>query len=170
MRLNCGDTCPKSGSYKVIDVKGNVINSIWVGEGETMPPTQYSDCHYESEPINIRIYNKNRRKLRFFRGEKAFFIAKVGTKLGLKQIIEFFHFFNLVLFILFQVRINKRGGGAVGCVTNPKAYKFALNTAFLTACHKSVTKVVRVVVREKVFYMLSKHCRRKLLDFIKINM
>jgi hypothetical protein len=49
MRLNCGDTCPKSGNYKVIDSNGNVINSIHVGEGETMPPTQYSDCHYESE-------------------------------------------------------------------------------------------------------------------------
>ena len=49
MKLNCGDTCPKSGSYKVVDRKGNVINSVWVGEGETMPPTQYSDCHYEIE-------------------------------------------------------------------------------------------------------------------------
>lgn len=38
MKLNCGDTCPKSGSYKVVDRKGNVINSVWVGEGETMPP------------------------------------------------------------------------------------------------------------------------------------
>lgn len=49
MKLNCGDTCPKSGSYKVIDGRGNVINSVWVGKGETMPPTQYSDCYYESE-------------------------------------------------------------------------------------------------------------------------
>ncbi len=49
MRLNCGDTCPKSGRYCVIDGKGNVINCVWVGEGETMPPTQYSDCHYESD-------------------------------------------------------------------------------------------------------------------------
>lgn len=49
MKLNCGDTCPKSGSYKVVDGKGNVINTINVAEGETMPPTQYSDCHYESE-------------------------------------------------------------------------------------------------------------------------
>jgi hypothetical protein len=47
MRLNCGDTCPKSGSYKVVDAKGNVINSVYVDEGETMPPTQHSDCHYE---------------------------------------------------------------------------------------------------------------------------
>ena len=49
MKLNCGDTCPRSGSYKVVAGKGNVIKSVYVGEGETMPPTQYSDCHYESE-------------------------------------------------------------------------------------------------------------------------
>ncbi len=49
MRLNCGDTCPRSGSYKVVDEKGNVINSVYVGKGETMPPTQSSGCHYESE-------------------------------------------------------------------------------------------------------------------------
>jgi hypothetical protein len=47
MRLNCGDTCPKSGSYKVIDKSGKTINNVWVSEGETMPPTQQSDCHYE---------------------------------------------------------------------------------------------------------------------------
>ena len=49
MKLDCGDVCPKSGAYKVIDAKGNVINSVWVGQGETMPPTQVSDCHYEIE-------------------------------------------------------------------------------------------------------------------------
>jgi len=49
MRLNCGDTCPKTGSYNVIDAEGKVVNTIYVGEGETMPPTQYSNCHYESE-------------------------------------------------------------------------------------------------------------------------
>ncbi len=48
MRLNCGDTCPKTGSYNVVDTQGNVINTIYVGEGETMPPTQRSDCYYES--------------------------------------------------------------------------------------------------------------------------
>lgn len=47
MNLNCGDICPKSGSYKVVNSKGNVINSVYVGEGQSMPPTQYSDCHYE---------------------------------------------------------------------------------------------------------------------------
>lgn len=49
MRLNCGDTCPKTGSYNVINEEGKIINTIYVGEGETMPPTEYSNCHYESE-------------------------------------------------------------------------------------------------------------------------
>ena len=49
MRLNCGDICPKTGSYKVINREGKVVNTIYVGEGETMPPTQISDCYYESE-------------------------------------------------------------------------------------------------------------------------
>ena len=49
MRLNCGDTWPKSGYYKVLDAKGNLINTVYVDEGESMPPTQYSHCHYESE-------------------------------------------------------------------------------------------------------------------------
>ena len=49
MRLNCGDTCPKTGSYKVVNEEGRVVNTVYVGEGETMPPTQYSNCHYESE-------------------------------------------------------------------------------------------------------------------------
>ena len=48
MRLNCGDTCPKTGSYNVVDAQGNVINTIYVGEGEAMPPTQRSGCYYES--------------------------------------------------------------------------------------------------------------------------
>lgn len=48
MRLNCGDTCPKTGSYRVVDENGRTVNTIYVGEGETMPPTQCSGCHYES--------------------------------------------------------------------------------------------------------------------------
>ena len=31
MRLNCGDTCPKTGSYNVVDAQGNVVNTIYVG-------------------------------------------------------------------------------------------------------------------------------------------
>ncbi len=49
MRLNCGDVCPRTGAYRVVDGEGRVVNSIFVGEGETMPPTQNSHCHYESE-------------------------------------------------------------------------------------------------------------------------
>ena len=36
MKLNCGDTCPKSGKYNVIDGNGKVINSVYVNEGETI--------------------------------------------------------------------------------------------------------------------------------------
>ncbi len=49
MKLNAGDVCPKTGAYKVIDRNGKVINTVYVGEGETMPPTRYSGCYYESE-------------------------------------------------------------------------------------------------------------------------
>ena len=53
MKLNCGDTCPRSGRYNVIDGNGKVVNSVYVNEGETMPPTQQSDCHYESQSYNL---------------------------------------------------------------------------------------------------------------------
>ena len=49
MRLNCGDVCPKTGAYKVIDGSGRVVNTIYIAQGETMPPTQDPNCHYESE-------------------------------------------------------------------------------------------------------------------------
>lgn len=49
MRLNCGDICPKTGSYRVVDENGKTMNTIYVGEGETMPPTQTSGCHYEMD-------------------------------------------------------------------------------------------------------------------------
>ncbi len=49
MRLNCGDVCPKTGAYKVVDEDGKTVGKIYVGEGETMPPTQQSGCHYEFE-------------------------------------------------------------------------------------------------------------------------
>lgn len=47
MRLNSGDTAPKTGSYSVIDSQGKTVNKVFVNEGETMPPTQISGCHYE---------------------------------------------------------------------------------------------------------------------------
>jgi hypothetical protein len=47
MRLNSGEIAPRAGSYKVVDSQGKVINKVYVNEGDTMPPTQISDCHYE---------------------------------------------------------------------------------------------------------------------------
>ena len=47
MRLNSGDIAPRAGSYKVIDTQGKQINKVYVNEGDTMPPTQISGCHYE---------------------------------------------------------------------------------------------------------------------------
>lgn len=47
MKFNCGETAPKTGSYKVIGSDGRVIGNVYLNEGETMPPTQSSGCHYE---------------------------------------------------------------------------------------------------------------------------
>ena len=47
MKLNSGDYAPRSGSYKVVDAQGKTVNTIYIAEGETMPPTQTSGCHYE---------------------------------------------------------------------------------------------------------------------------
>ena len=47
MRLVSGDICPKTGTYHVFNDEGKRLNSIFVGEGETMPPTQCSSCYYE---------------------------------------------------------------------------------------------------------------------------
>lgn len=49
MRLHSGDIAPKTGSYKVVNSDGKTINVVMVGEGETMPPTECSGCHYEFE-------------------------------------------------------------------------------------------------------------------------
>lgn len=49
MKLNSGDTAPKSANYKVISPEGKVIGSVYMREGETLPPTQMSGCHYEAE-------------------------------------------------------------------------------------------------------------------------
>lgn len=47
MRLNSGDTAPKTATYKVIDADGRTVGSVHMQEGETLPPTQQSGCHYE---------------------------------------------------------------------------------------------------------------------------
>lgn len=49
MRLNSGDTAPKTATYKVIDADGRMVGSVHMQEGETLPPTQKSGCHYEVE-------------------------------------------------------------------------------------------------------------------------
>ena len=47
MRLNCGDNCPKSAAYDVVDENGKVVNKVYVNKGDRMPPTQIENCHYE---------------------------------------------------------------------------------------------------------------------------
>ncbi|HIX07442.1 MAG TPA: hypothetical protein H9741_03150 [Candidatus Borkfalkia faecipullorum] len=49
MRLNSGDTAPKTANYKVVDPDGKCMGSVYMKEGETLPPTQISGCHYEME-------------------------------------------------------------------------------------------------------------------------
>ena len=49
MRLNCGDTAPKTCSYKVVNEKGEVVGNVYMNGGETLPPTQMSGCHYEMD-------------------------------------------------------------------------------------------------------------------------
>ena len=47
MRLNAGDTAPKSGQYRVVDEKGRTVNTANVKRGQTLPPTQASGWSYE---------------------------------------------------------------------------------------------------------------------------
>lgn len=47
MKLNSGDTAPKTGVYRVVDRNGRVQNTARVSEGQTLPPTQSSDYYYE---------------------------------------------------------------------------------------------------------------------------
>ncbi len=47
MRLNSGDTAPKSANYKVVGPNGESMGCVYMKEGETLPPTQISGCHYE---------------------------------------------------------------------------------------------------------------------------
>ncbi len=49
MMLNSGDTAPKTANYKVISPEGQVVGNVYMREGETLPPTQISGCHYEME-------------------------------------------------------------------------------------------------------------------------
>lgn len=47
MKLHGGDRCPKTGTYNVRNKQGTAVSTIYIGEGESMPPTQYSECFYE---------------------------------------------------------------------------------------------------------------------------
>lgn len=46
-KFNSGETAPKSGSYKVVDSKGKVVNTVNMQKGDTLPPTQGKDNHFE---------------------------------------------------------------------------------------------------------------------------
>ena len=50
MRLNSGDTAPKTANYKVIDSNGKVIGKVHMQEGQPLPPTQLAGCHNAGEP------------------------------------------------------------------------------------------------------------------------
>ncbi|MEG1528694.1 MAG: hypothetical protein RR248_06095 [Clostridia bacterium] len=47
MRLNPGDTAPQSGSYRVCDRNGKMVNTVTIKRGQTLPPTQTSGWYYE---------------------------------------------------------------------------------------------------------------------------
>lgn len=47
MRLNPGEMAPRTGNYNVVDANGEIVNSVFMNQGDTMPPTQSSDYHYE---------------------------------------------------------------------------------------------------------------------------
>ena len=47
MRLVSGEVCPKTGAYKMLNKDGKILTSVFVGEGETMPPTLKEACYYE---------------------------------------------------------------------------------------------------------------------------
>ena len=47
MRLNCGDTAPRTANYKVVSPEGNIVGNVYMNEGDTLPPTDISGCHYE---------------------------------------------------------------------------------------------------------------------------
>lgn len=47
MKLNSGDTAPKSGEYKVVDQNGKVMQTVSMREGQTLPPTQSSKWYFE---------------------------------------------------------------------------------------------------------------------------
>ncbi len=47
MKLKSGEVCPRTGSYQMLNRDGKILGSVYVGEGETMPPTPQESCFYE---------------------------------------------------------------------------------------------------------------------------
>lgn len=47
MKLYSGDRAPVSAIYKIIGYSGKVINTLKVNGGDTMPPTQNPNSHFE---------------------------------------------------------------------------------------------------------------------------
>lgn len=47
MKLSSGMNAPKTATYKVVDEKGKVVNTVQVKKGSRMPPTQSSKNHFE---------------------------------------------------------------------------------------------------------------------------
>ncbi len=47
IKLKSGEIAPKSGSYNVVNRNGKVVNSVNVNKGDTMPPTQSKQNHFE---------------------------------------------------------------------------------------------------------------------------
>ena len=44
-----GDTCPKTGTYKVFNKEGKKVNTASLKKGETFPPTPHSGEFYENQ-------------------------------------------------------------------------------------------------------------------------
>lgn len=47
MKLTSGEKAPKTGTYKVVGAKGEVINKVKVNKGDSLPPTQSPSHHFE---------------------------------------------------------------------------------------------------------------------------
>lgn len=46
-KFNSGETAPKSGTYNIVDKSGKKVNSAKVKKGDTLPPTQSKNHHFE---------------------------------------------------------------------------------------------------------------------------
>ncbi|MBQ1269938.1 MAG: YjzC family protein [Clostridia bacterium] len=46
MKYRSGETAPKTGNYKVLNKEGREVNSVYLNEGDTFPPTSCSNCYY----------------------------------------------------------------------------------------------------------------------------